>query len=56
LNNPYSRKEEKNDNKNKNLPQSNNVIGVDTDEQVMNGSYGMLETVFEDSKTHENGN
>jgi hypothetical protein len=56
LNNQYSSKEEKNDNNNKKPLQSNDIIGVDSDEQVMNGSYGMLETVFEDSKGHENGN
>jgi hypothetical protein len=50
LNNPHSKKEEKNDNKNKQPLQSNDIIGVDSDEQVMNGLYGMLQTEVEDSK------
>ena len=53
MNNPYSRKEEKNDHKNNTLPQSENVIGLDTDEQVMNGLYGMPETNFEDRNDHK---
>jgi Protein of unknown function (DUF4021) len=55
MNNPHSRKKEKNDNKDK-LHQSENTIGLDIDEQVMNGLYGMAETNFEDSIRHGQGN
>jgi hypothetical protein len=54
MNNPNSRKEEEKDDKNK--LQSENSIGLDIDEQVMNGLYGMAETKVEDSMTHGEGN
>ncbi|MDM5188835.1 DUF4021 domain-containing protein [Bacillus sp. DX4.1] len=53
MNNPYSRKEDKNDNKNKNLYKNDDVIGLDADEQAMNGLYGMPKTELEDSDHHE---
>ncbi|MDM5155090.1 DUF4021 domain-containing protein [Bacillus sp. DX1.1] len=53
MNNPYSRKEGKIDNKNKNLYKSDDVIDLDADEQAMNGLYGMPETELEDSDHHE---
>jgi hypothetical protein len=37
---------------NKNRKKSENDLGVDPDEQAMNGLYGMLETKYEDSLPH----
>ncbi|MCM3654620.1 DUF4021 domain-containing protein [Metabacillus litoralis] len=53
MNIPYSRKEETNEEKN-NPNQSKNTLGVDIDEQVMNGMYGMIESNFEDPNSEGN--
>lgn len=35
--------------KSKNLKKNSNPLGLDPDEQAMNGLYGMVETTYEDS-------
>lgn len=53
MNNPYSRKEETNEKEN-NPNQSKNTLGLDIEEQVMNGMYGMVESNFEDPTNEGN--
>lgn len=52
MDHPYSKQEEQNVH-NKQIQQSENAIGLDQEEQAMNGLYGMPETDSEDT-THEN--
>lgn len=51
MNNPYSRKDEQNTTQNKNphRSQSEAAIGLDMDEQAMNGLYGQPETDIENN-------
>lgn len=49
MNYPNSRKEEINNNNKRKIE---NSIGLDIDEQIMNGLYGMAETKVEDSMPH----
>ena len=51
MNNPNSKKIE--EIKGKNNVQIENSIGLDMDEQAMNGLYGMAETEVEDRLPHE---
>ncbi|WP_129729606.1 MULTISPECIES: DUF4021 domain-containing protein [Bacillaceae] len=51
MNNPYSRKEEQSDTQDKNphRNRSEAAIGLDMDEQAMNGLYGQPETDIENN-------